>query len=213
MRPDQSMARGCYLTSLEIARQNSGAPRPDQICTVQVDPLDARYEQRMYKPQPAEVTWPVSLDSEDSEKVTFVGQCKDQEMVEPFLQQNTDVFAWSTADMPGIDPEVITHSLNVLPSAKPVKQKKSKLICTWSDRVQAVREEVARLKAAGFIREVLYPEWELNLSWLSSSAWLRDEPRIRTFRYYPVLCLLPFPLFKWVELFLRQKVRADRSSI
>ncbi|KAK3007892.1 hypothetical protein RJ639_015233 [Escallonia herrerae] len=31
---------------------------------------------------------------------------------------------WRAADMPGIDPEIITHRLNVDPSKKPVKQKK-----------------------------------------------------------------------------------------
>lgn len=49
----------------------------------------------------------------------------------------------------------------------------------------------------------------LNLSWLSSSAWLRDEPESVLSGTFPT----PFSSFKWVELFLRQKVRADRSSI
>ncbi|KAK3043721.1 hypothetical protein RJ639_001917 [Escallonia herrerae] len=35
-----------------------------------------------------------------------------------------DIFAWRATDMPGIDPEIITHRLNVDPSKKPVKQKK-----------------------------------------------------------------------------------------
>ncbi|KAK3001305.1 hypothetical protein RJ639_020313 [Escallonia herrerae] len=39
------------------------------------------------------------------------------------LRTYADVFAWTAADMPGIDPEVITHRLNVDPSRKPVKQK------------------------------------------------------------------------------------------
>ena len=35
-----------------------------------------------------------------------------------------DVFAWSHKNMPGIDPSVITHCLNVCPSFKLVRQKK-----------------------------------------------------------------------------------------
>ena len=40
-----------------------------------------------------------------------------------FLRKNIDVFTWSHEDMPGIDPSVITHRLNVHPSFKPVRQK------------------------------------------------------------------------------------------
>ena len=38
-----------------------------------------------------------------------------------FRRENIDVFAWSHEDMPGIDPSVITHRLNVYPSSKPVR--------------------------------------------------------------------------------------------
>lgn len=33
-----------------------------------------------------------------------------------FLKKNQDVFTWSHEDMPGIDPSVMVHRLNVLPS-------------------------------------------------------------------------------------------------
>jgi len=41
-----------------------------------------------------------------------------------FLKHNSDVFAWSHEDMPGIDPSVIVHKLNVEPSHRPVKQRR-----------------------------------------------------------------------------------------
>ena len=37
-----------------------------------------------------------------------------------FLRKSIDVFAWNQEDMLGIDPNVITHQLNVYPSSKPV---------------------------------------------------------------------------------------------
>ena len=40
------------------------------------------------------------------------------------LRQNADIFAYSAADMPGIDPEIVTHKLNVYDGVKLVKQKK-----------------------------------------------------------------------------------------
>ena len=41
-----------------------------------------------------------------------------------FLRMNQDVFAWSHEDMPGIDPSIIVHRLNVNPESPPVRQKK-----------------------------------------------------------------------------------------
>ena len=41
-----------------------------------------------------------------------------------FLRSNRDVFAWSHEDMPGIDPLVMVHRLNVSPSFPPIRQKK-----------------------------------------------------------------------------------------
>ena len=43
-----------------------------------------------------------------------------QDLVQ-FLKENIDVFAWNHEDMSGIDPNVITHRLNVYPSFKPVR--------------------------------------------------------------------------------------------
>ena len=39
-----------------------------------------------------------------------------------FLEVNIDVFAWSTYDVLGIDPEFVCHQLNVNPDATPRKQ-------------------------------------------------------------------------------------------
>ena len=42
----------------------------------------------------------------------------------PFLKDNQDVFAWSHKDLPGIDPSIMVHRLNVLPSFPPICHKK-----------------------------------------------------------------------------------------
>lgn len=41
-----------------------------------------------------------------------------------FLRANSEVFAWSHEDMPGIYSKVITHRLNIRPDIKPVIQRK-----------------------------------------------------------------------------------------
>ena len=62
--------------------------------------------------------------------------------------------------MPGIDPEVTTHRLNVDPSHKPVKQKRRKL---GIERNKIINDEVRKLIEAGFIKEVQYPDWLANV--------------------------------------------------
>ena len=61
--------------------------------------------------------------------------------------------------MPGVPRDVAEHSLNVLQGAKPVKQS---LRCFAEDRRRAIGEEITRLLAAGFIKEVLHPDWLAN---------------------------------------------------
>ncbi len=54
---------------------------------------------------------------------------------------------------------MIEHKLMVRPDAKPVKQRLRRFA---PDRKQAIREELEKLLKAGFIREVLHPEWLAN---------------------------------------------------
>ena len=80
-------------------------------------------------------------------------------MLVSFLRANTDVFAWKPADMPGVPWEKIEHSLNVSPTAKPIKQKLRRFT---PDKKEAIRVEIKRLLAAGFIKEVYHPDWLAN---------------------------------------------------
>jgi len=61
--------------------------------------------------------------------------------------------------MPGILRQVAEHSLDILPGSKPVKQR----LCHFDDeRWKAIGEEIVRLLATGFIKEVFHPEWIAN---------------------------------------------------
>ena len=61
--------------------------------------------------------------------------------------------------MGGVDLAVITHRLNVNPSFKPVKKKRSFPL----EGQKAINEEVDKLFQAKAIREVEYPEWLANV--------------------------------------------------
>ena len=55
--------------------------------------------------------------------------------------------------------ELAEHSLHVRPDAKPLKQALRRFA---EDRRKAIGDEIARLLAAGFIMEVLHPDWLAN---------------------------------------------------
>ena len=70
-----------------------------------------------------------------------------------------DVFAWDTYEALGVDPDFICHHLNVSPAVMPKKQPPQR---PSKEHADAVREEVIKLKKAGAIKEVFYPEWLAN---------------------------------------------------
>ena len=81
-----------------------------------------------------------------------------QKLIE-FLRKNVDVFVWNTYEALGVDPDFICHHLNVNPSMTPRKQPPR---CSSKDHYEAVKDEVTKLKQAGAIKEIFYPEWLAN---------------------------------------------------
>ena len=62
--------------------------------------------------------------------------------------------------MPGIPTDIIQHHLNVDPEKKLVQQRRRVFA---PERNKAIMDEVNKLLAANFIREVYYPEWLANV--------------------------------------------------
>jgi len=73
-----------------------------------------------------------------------------------FLHANKDIFAWKPSDMPGISREVAKHTLKIKLGSKPVKQRLHRFD---EGKHRAIGEEIAKLLAAGFIREVVDEIW------------------------------------------------------
>lgn len=59
------------------------------------------------------------------------------------LVQNLDIFTWSLYEVPEVDLEFITHTLNVDPS---FPHKKQKPRSSAKQHVEAVKQEVEKLK-------------------------------------------------------------------
>ena len=120
-------------------------------------------EERRVAAEPTEVLEDILLEEGNPEKFTRIGTSMKEKTMQDllqFLRKSIDIFAWSHEDMPGIDPSVNTHRLNVHPSSKPVRQKKRVFA---PKRDNAIKEEVQKLTTTQFIREVYYPDWLANV--------------------------------------------------
>ena len=150
---DQLAVRECYLAMLAMDEQT-------QMMNI---------EERRIVAEPIEALEDIPLNEDDPGKSTRIradleGKIK-KDLIR-FLRENIDVFAWSHEDMPGIDPSVITHRLNVYPSSKPVRQKKRVFA---PERDNTIKEKVQKLTLAKFIREVYYPDWLANVVMVKKS--------------------------------------------
>ena len=103
----------------------------------------------------------ILLDGLD--KSTYVSSLissREKEQIQQVLLRNMDVFAWSHSDKAGINPIHASHKLNVIPLARPVRQK---VRCFYPDNHQVIQAEVDNLLKARFIREIKYLEWLANV--------------------------------------------------
>lgn len=140
---DQRAARDLLVATVKLQRSslsvNSVSTPTSKVCSQESEVLE------------------LPIDDVDQSRIVRVGAYLSEEMQQSildFLRKNVSTFAWSMADMKGIDPTITTHELNVDPTFKPIRQKRRKL---GPDRSKAVNEEVDRLLGAGSIAEVRYP--------------------------------------------------------
>ena len=108
LRGDQVAARECYIAMLELED----------------------YQQTMYigkqrtAAEPVEELEEIILDESRPERTTRMGTLASpliRQDLTSFLWINQDVFVWSHEDMPGIDPSVIVHRLNVNLASSPIR--------------------------------------------------------------------------------------------
>ncbi|XP_072052062.1 uncharacterized protein [Arachis hypogaea] len=159
---DLQEARQCYNISLKPLRRNTetriNSIQSEQPIMTELDPR-ADFQER---PMPNEELQKVAL-TDDPSKFTFIGTSMDDEArikITNFLRANTDLFAWTSGNMPGISPSVITHKLAVSPAARPVSQKKRNL---GAEKRSASMTEVNKLLEAKFIREIRFTTWLANI--------------------------------------------------
>ncbi|XP_015969079.1 uncharacterized protein LOC107492551 [Arachis duranensis] len=155
IRGDLETAVACDNASLSLRKKSKEAS------DVFLADLDARVEDKP-RPEPEGDLEKFRIGDEE-EKFTFVNKSLPQELKESLIEMiraNRDLFAWTPADMPGIDPKVISHHLAVKAEARPVAQRRRKMS---AERAEEVAKQTANLLEAGFIREVDYSTWLSNV--------------------------------------------------
>ncbi|GAU47361.1 hypothetical protein TSUD_403640 [Trifolium subterraneum] len=67
-----------------------------------------------------------SISTEDGVELDARTSKKERKQLKACLRENAELFAWSAAEMPGIDPEVACHQLTIDPRATAVVQRRRK---------------------------------------------------------------------------------------
>ena len=65
------------------------------------------------------------------------------------------MFAWTTADMPGVSPDIITHRLSIYKEGRPITM--------GEEKHNAARKETEKVTKAGFIRKAHCTTWLTNV--------------------------------------------------
>ncbi|GKU96467.1 hypothetical protein SLEP1_g9699 [Rubroshorea leprosula] len=168
LRGNQEVARHCYITSVTQPQKDKAQtpeinPKqiPDDRQVMGVEIVDNRPEDET-RAAPVEDVEEVQINDRDPSRKTQIGtKLSSEERAEliAFLWANNDVFAWTSADMPGIPTSVFQHKLSTNPLKKPVAQKRRLF---GGERLKVIKEEVEKLLQAGFVRRVDYCEWVAN---------------------------------------------------
>jgi hypothetical protein len=85
---------------------------------------------------------------------------KNKDAIIKFLKECVHCFAWNYREMPRVNRELVEHWLNIKSGFMPYKQPARRFNPIIHDRV---KEEVARLVEAGFVRPCRYAEWVSNI--------------------------------------------------
>ena len=76
------------------------------------------------------------------------------------LKEFKDIFVWDYSEMPGLDPRLVVHMLNMDPEAKAVARP-ARIFHTEIER--QIVKEVQKLLAAGFIKPIQHLCWLSNI--------------------------------------------------
>ncbi|GFY95426.1 hypothetical protein Acr_10g0008110 [Actinidia rufa] len=121
VKGDQKVARQCFISSMKLILE---------------DPREIE------NTKPLEEVVPISIHPNFPDRQVMIGTKLTDELrvaLIDFLKKNSDVFAWSQGDVPGIDPQVAMHKLFTKPEYSPVRQKRRKFA---PERLKVIEDEI-----------------------------------------------------------------------
>ncbi|KAL0414914.1 UNVERIFIED_CONTAM: hypothetical protein Sradi_1693100 [Sesamum radiatum] len=164
---DPLQSKKCYVEVVRKGQKRSGDDAPDQVPPGKkgkmTEERNSEEAKTPAKVQPAGELLNIEIIPGNLNKTTRIGSHLGEEAKKEItlcLQRNADIFAWTPQDLEGIDPQVITHHLNIDPSYKPIKQKKRHF---GPEKDKIIQAEVNKLMVAGHIEEIQLPEWLSNV--------------------------------------------------
>ena len=153
---DQKAARECYMASLKLPYPpltTNNVEKTQTAIAIQAEDLDPRLNNEA-RIEPVGETKPLPLGQPNHFlQIGTTMESAGEEAIENTLKKNADLFAWTAADLPGVDPRIAAHKLSVFKEAKPISQKKRK---RGEERRQAAKCEAEKLMKAGFVKEARY---------------------------------------------------------
>ncbi|KAL0405935.1 UNVERIFIED_CONTAM: hypothetical protein Slati_3907400 [Sesamum latifolium] len=125
---DHLQSKRCYVDAVRKGQKRNGDDAPDGAPPGKKEKaLEGENSEETESPpkvQPAEELLNIEIIQGNPDKTTRIGSHLDEEAKKEItlcLQRNANIFAWTPQDLKGIDPQVITHHLNIDPNCKPVK--------------------------------------------------------------------------------------------
>ncbi|XP_016173632.1 uncharacterized protein LOC107616151 [Arachis ipaensis] len=126
---DHKEAMQCYNPGLK-ATTKENIPRIHSVYNLESIPTLAELDPQSDNSCPANVDDLEKVQLGRDEQFTNIGSAfptGNKEGLIEILKANADLFAWTLADIPGIDSNLICHRLAVNPNVRPIRQKKIKL--------------------------------------------------------------------------------------
>ncbi|PKI69254.1 hypothetical protein CRG98_010354 [Punica granatum] len=111
-----------------------------------------------------EPTEEINVGTEEEPRVVKIGTTLDPtqrtRMID-FLKEYQEVFTWSYADMPGLDPSIVEHFLPL--DTEKFPPKRQQLRRQRASLLLRIKEEVVKQINAGFLEVCNYSEWVANI--------------------------------------------------
>jgi hypothetical protein len=103
----------------------------------------------------------ISIRNGVVEEITIGATCTPQEITtyKALFQEYWDIFSWSYTEMPGLNPSIVENNIDTWLDITPVQQKQQPL---HPSKAAAIKAEIDKLRAVGFIYPIAYTSWVSN---------------------------------------------------